>query len=188
MTMKTPIWMTAALATALLGGAAGATEPPASGEKQIRVRDDVTASKVKLDVKQTKASYKVGEAIRFSARVDRAAYVYVYTRDPDSKYLTLLYPARAADKNRLAAGKWVVVPPKQEFFGDEPGAEKIVVVASAKPIDLNSRYFTEEGKFLRTSSESLSAAFGEKGIKLRDETPTVSADPGQKILSVKIVK
>jgi hypothetical protein len=181
--LKGLIVVSAIMVTGMVANAAPAQE------KQIRMREaaDVAAG-IKLAVQQTKRSYKVGEAIKLRAKVDRAAYVYIYTRDADSKYLTLLYPARPSDNNKLSAGKWAMLPPKQEFFGDAPGAEKIVVVATGKPIDLNTRYFTEEGKYMRASAESMTAAFAEKGIRLRDETPATKVDESQKILSVKIVK
>jgi hypothetical protein len=176
--------------TAIALAAALAAAPASqSATKQIQLRDETSAPGVTLTVRQTKSTYHVNEPIRLRAKVDKTAFVYVYTRDADSKYLTLLYPARAEDNNRLTPNKWTILPPRQEFYGDEPGNEKLVVIASAKAIDVSARYFTEAGKFLRATPEAASAAFADKSIRLGDLSPQAqSEDPAQKILQVKIVQ
>ncbi len=155
--------------------------------KQIGMRPRAAAAPLVLEVKADKPEYKVNEAIKVKARVNRPAYVYVFVPDAKGNQVILLYPEKATDRNLLPRGQWVSLPPAREFFSDAPGRERIFFVASPKPIDMSARYFIDAG-FGRAPGAELTKAFAEKGIRVRPRDTDAAAvrDPNQKLLVLRI--
>lgn len=83
-------------------------------------------------------SYRVGEEIEVGVRVDRDAYVYLFSLQPDGS-VTQILPNRFSDDNYVRAGESRTFPPSGAgfVFNTEPptGLSKVVAVASARELD-----------------------------------------------------
>ena len=93
-------------------------------------------------------TYRVGEEIRVSVRVDRDAYVYLFSLQPDGS-VTQILPNRYSDDNRLSAGETRTFPPSGAgyVFNTEPptGLSKVVAVASTRELDTRELARFESG-------------------------------------------
>lgn len=107
-------------------------------------------------------SYRVGEEIRVSVRVDRDAYVYLYSLEPDGT-VTQILPNRFTSQNRLSAGETRTFPPSGAgyvFNVDPPtGLSKVVAVASTRQLDTVELARFESGRAFATSD------IGERGFQ-----------------------
>ena len=83
-------------------------------------------------------TYRIGEEIRISVRVDRQAFVYLFSIQPDGS-VTQILPNRFSDDNRLEAGETRTYPPQNAgyVYNVEPptGLSKVVAVASTRELD-----------------------------------------------------
>lgn len=83
-------------------------------------------------------TYRVGEEIRIGVRVDRDAFVYLFSIQPDGS-VTQILPNRFSDDNYLRAGETRTYPPQDAgyVFNTEPptGLSKVVAVASTRELD-----------------------------------------------------
>lgn len=155
-----------------LGGSLAAAQ-----DKAIRVREAGEA--LKVSVEPTKPEYKVDEPIRFRVKGNDSFYLYVYSVDAATGNAWLLLPNKKSKDNRFAGGKTVMVPSKNvEFVADKPGKEKIVMVATAKKLDVATGSFKAKGDFLEGSTQELEGDFESKGIRVREaaeSSPSVGA-------------
>jgi hypothetical protein len=107
-------------------------------------------------------SYRVGEEIRVSVRVDRDAYVYLYSLEPDGT-VTQILPNRFTSDNRLRAGQTRTFPPSGAgyvFNVDPPmGLSKVVAVASTRQLDTEELARFESGQAFARSD------IGERGFQ-----------------------
>jgi hypothetical protein len=171
------------LLTALLSvGAVQAEE-----DKGIRVRDSGSSAETtsaSVTIESAKSEYKVDEPIRFRVKATKPMYVYVYSVDPDTGNALMLMPSRKLKENRIEANRSVTVPAKAiEFYSDKPGKEKVVVVASAKKLDIDPMKLKAMGDFGTADSEALESDFESKGIRVRDASPGGSSANGAVVKS-----
>lgn len=107
-------------------------------------------------------SYRVGEEIRIGVRVDRDAYVYLYSIQPDGS-VTQILPNRFSDDNRLSAGETRTYPPRDAgyVFNVEPptGLSKVVAVASTRELD------TRELARFQSDAAFATSDIGEQGFQ-----------------------
>jgi hypothetical protein len=115
-----------------------------------------------LDKSGEVPSYRVGEEIRVSVRVDRDAYVYLYSLEPDGT-VTQILPNRFTSDNRLRAGETRTFPPSGAgyvFNVDPPmGLSKVVAVASTRQLDTEELARFESGQAFARSD------IGERGFQ-----------------------
>ena len=147
----------------------------AAQDKAIQVREAGEA--LKVSVEPTKPEYKVDEPIRFRVKGNDSFYLYVYSVDAATGNAWLLLPNKKSKDNRFEGGVAHAVPGRNvEFVADKPGKEKVVVVASAKKLDIESAKFASEGDFSRASESDMEKSFESKGIRVRDREESASAD------------
>lgn len=139
-------------------------------DKAVRVRDAAPVGSFKFQVQTEKAAYKVDEPIRLKVRAEQDFYLYVYAVDEASGNAWLLLPNRKQPHNRISANQWQKVPGANlEFVSDKPGMEKLIVVASAKKVDIDPMKLSAKGgDFVETKAADLEGAFEAKGIRIRD--------------------
>lgn len=88
-------------------------------------------AKLTLDVKQPKQVYEANEAISLVVTTNKEAYIYLLA--PDNGGNPLVFPAGQDKSNKTAAGVPLTIP---DFASDKAGVEKIIVVASTRPLSL----------------------------------------------------
>lgn len=111
-------------------------------------------------------TYRVGEEIRIGVRVDRDAYVYLFSLQPDGS-VTQILPNRFSDDNYLRAGESRTFPPPDAgyVFNTEPptGLSKVVALASTRELDTRElARFQSQGATFATSDlgqEGFQSAF-----------------------------
>jgi hypothetical protein len=115
-----------------------------------------------LDKSGEVPSYRVGEEIRVSVRVDRDAYVYLYSLEPDGT-VTQILPNRFTSDHFLRGGQTRTFPPSGAgyvFNVDPPtGLSKVVAVASTRQLDTQELAKFESGRAFATSD------IGERGFQ-----------------------
>ncbi len=107
---------------------AGTEAGQADGTKAITL---LQKEKLTVEVKPSKQVYEVNEAISFTVTTNKEAYVYLFA--PGNTANALVFPTGEGKNNRTIAGKPFTLP---AFASDKAGVEKIVVVASTKPLSL----------------------------------------------------
>jgi TolB-like protein len=104
------------------------------GDRGIRLE-------VKLDRKEG-STYRWGEKMRISFRVDAPCHVYLFNVDT-TRQVTQLYPNEWHRDEKVQAGRWYQVPgPGEEWelvIEGEMGIEEIIAVASSRPLQLNGQ-------------------------------------------------
>ena len=94
-------------------------------------------------------TYRVGEEIQVGVRVDRDAFVYLFSLQPDGS-VTQILPNRFSDDNYLRAGETRTFPPSGAgyVFNTEPptGLSKVVAVASTRELDTRQLARFESGE------------------------------------------
>lgn len=102
-------------------------------------------------------SYTMGEEIRIGVRVDRDAYVYLFSLQPDDS-VTQILPNRFDEDNFLEAGETRVYPPSgaSYTFNVEPpaGLSKVVAVASTRELETRELARFQSGRAFATSDLS----------------------------------
>jgi len=92
-----------------------------------------------LDVKvqPTRNVYRVGEPIDLLIKGNRDFYLYLFTVDGDREVGRLLTPASPEDIRKYKAHRVYQVPGgDKKLVSDESGVERIIMLASSKPVDL----------------------------------------------------
>lgn len=148
-----------------LGVAMQATAQDVS-DKAIRIGGS-SGKTLKVTFNPIKTSFRVGEPIRFRVRGNQTFFLYVYTVDKDSGKAILLLPNPKQDGNKYRGHRSQLVPNRNvEFYADEPGKERIIMVASTKYIDVENRY-QKSGDFFTGDAAGIEEAFASKGIHIR---------------------
>lgn len=98
----------------------------------------LNTSAFKVEVKSSKGSYANGEAIGYSVTSSADGYLNLFELDSTGA-LTLLYPNRYQQDNRVQAGKTLTFPgqgaPFQLVAGDPFGRSQVVALVSDTPLD-----------------------------------------------------
>ena len=125
-----------------------------------------TTPKLAVEFAPNKAVYKVEEAIKFKVTANKDCYLYIFGINEAAKMAYVLLPNKLETDNQIKAGDSMVIPgDKIEFYGDKPGVEKIVYVASTKKIDLNTGQYEKSGTFMTTTPEIMTKDL--KSIRMR---------------------
>lgn len=115
-----------------------------------------------LDKSSEVPTYRVGEEIRISVRVDRDAFVYLYSLQPDDT-VTQILPNRFDGENYLRSGQTKTYPPSGAgyVFNVEPptGLSKVVAVASTRELATQELARFQSGQSFATSD------IGERGFQ-----------------------
>ena len=147
-------------------------------EKNIHVEaPDSQPEPLRVKLQTVKASYKVDEPIRFHILGNKTFFLYLYSIDRDSDEVTLLLPTREGQRhNKYPANQTMVVPNEGQarFLADEPGRERVLMVASTRYLPLRSRWY-REGADRYTgpgAGREFEKEFAEKGIRVRGPDKT----------------
>lgn len=142
--------------------------------KQIVVQD-VVSKNLNVSVTPTKKHYKVNEPIHFNVSGNKDFFLYVFSFDENNNNATLLFPNKSHTGNKFRSAHKNVIPSKKvKFVSDRPGKEKVVVIASTKYFQWNTKGYTTAGKFLQTSGDEFNKQVKAFRIRSRQATPSVS--------------
>ena len=145
-------------------------------EKTIRVETPESEPKaLRVKLEPVKASYKVDEPIRFHIRGNKTFFLYLYSVDKETDEVTLLIPTREGQKhNKYPANQTLVVPNEgeAELLADEPGRERLLMVASTRYLPLKSRWYRKGLDYYTGKGADFEAEFADKGIRVRGPDKT----------------
>lgn len=143
--MKKPAILTALAAALLLPLAAPAQATPRLSTQSIIVNPVPTTLSAQVWVDRDTSgsytpSYRIGDPIRVSVRVNEDAYVYLFSIDPSGSVDQVL-PNRLGGGNYVRAGEIRSFPSANDNFtysvGGIPGVNKVLVVASRRQLNLS---------------------------------------------------
>ena len=179
--MKNVQKMSLLLAGAMLALSAAAA-PLFAAEPTKDIRVEQKTDKIAIDVKPGKKSFAVDESISLKVKVNKPAYLYIFNIGADNEKVTMLFPNQFDKNNKvLPSKKGITIPGKKtEFKSDREGMENVVVLASAKELNLdaapqgNSKFFSvgkgmldKSMKDIRVESRSAGAPEGDvKELKI----------------------
>lgn len=134
------------------GGGMGALEAVPQSIKVIRVRSGGggggrstdrprSGGALDVDIRTERDSYRVGDGIFFKVRGNKSFHLYLITADPETGRAIALLPNRYHTAGRIkypGDGRWRKVPnPGAEFYADEAGTDRIIMVASEKYLNVD---------------------------------------------------
>ena len=131
-----------------------------------------------LDVRLSATKLREGENVEISVRLSDPAYVYIFDIYESGK-AALLYPSPRLPSNRLEAGRWYTFPDESwkqageslkacPIPGDKINRERIKVIATSKPLDLQlDRYTLEDLADLREGPKGQIAEINQKLVQLQ---------------------
>ena len=144
------------------------------GEKAIRAETpDAEPLRVKLE--PVKASFKVDEPIRFNIRGNKPFFLYIYSVDKETDAVTLLLPTKKGQRhNKYPANRTLAVPNKGEIelLADEPGRERLLMVASTKYLPVKSKWYRKGADYYVGKTADFEKEFADKGIRVRGPDKT----------------
>ena len=111
-----------------------------------------------LDVafEPVKPVYSVGERIRFRVKGNQTFYLYLFSIDDQTNRGVVILPNRLQQYNKYRPGELYIVPEKDvEFYGDRPGRERIIMVASTEKLDVDWRQYSVSGDFWTGSAKEM---------------------------------
>lgn len=135
----------------MAGGAAtkaGALELDNGGNQGFMTEwDDPAPSagdRLQVEFRAVKDIYTVGEPISFRLMTNRPAYVYLFSLGEEGEGLIPLFPNRYEQGNLLRSHKAVLLPGRRSTFrSEQPGVERVILVASERPLNLKGTAFRE---------------------------------------------
>ncbi|OGT89327.1 MAG: hypothetical protein A2286_11990 [Gammaproteobacteria bacterium RIFOXYA12_FULL_61_12] len=178
------LWAPAA--TAAPSGEGSALKNVAAGQKLIRIRDAGDGAPgeegLQIDIRTARSTYRQGQAIRFQVRGNHDFFLYLINIDPRSGRAVAILPNRLQTGDSIkypGDGQWYSVPNERlEFYGDRPGLERIIMIASERYLEVDSLLRKSRSKAagdfyameapLDALDEAIGASYGEKTIRIRD--------------------
>ena len=146
------------------------------GEKTIRVETPESESDpLRVRLEPVKESFRVDEPIRFHIRGNKTFFLYLYSVDKETDEVTLLLPTREGQRhNKYPANRTMVVPNEGQaaFLSDEPGRERLLMVASTRYLPVKSRWYRKGSDFYVGSTAELNEEFGAKNIRVEGPDKT----------------
>lgn len=122
--------------------------------------------KLQVDIAPLKPSFKVNEPIGFSLSSNREVFIYLFSMDHERRKATMILPNRHQSSNKYPATRGYRIPNNTvEFLSDQPGTEKLVMVASEKWIDWDKQGYKEAGDFMEAPADLVEKQI--KALKLR---------------------
>jgi hypothetical protein len=122
--------------------------------KRLNVRSSAEEQgDFKVKFEPVKPVFKVGESIRFKVKGNKTFYLYLFSVDQKEKIGYVLLPNVKQQYIKYKAGKEYMVPEKYiEFYSNNPGNEKVIMVASTKKMDVELGRFKKSGLFFRADA------------------------------------
>lgn len=155
------------LATILLGLAmyaaspALADPPPAAGDNLSDVKQDHPGFYVRASCDHATGVYEEGDPLVLTVKCESDAYLYVIYEQSDGKRYQI-FPNSGQPDNRVRGGEEIRVPGKDDLFrwnvSPPFGKEKVLVVASKKPVDALSLPELQKSVFNPVSSRAFKGA------------------------------
>lgn len=98
-----------------------------------------------VDIEPVRERYDVDEPIRFRVRGETPFYVYLYSLDNENGESTLIFPNHWEQDNYYPGGRSYLIPNRDaEFYGERPGTERVVMVASRRPLEMSRAQLESE--------------------------------------------
>ena len=145
-------------------------------EKTIRVETpEAEPEPLRVHLEPVQASFRVDEPIRFNIRGNKTFFLYLYTVDKDTDEVTLLLPTQEGQRhNKYPANQTVVVPNEgqAEFLANEPGRERLLMVASTRYLPVKSRWYRKGSDYYVGSTAELTQEFAGKNIRVEGPDKT----------------
>jgi hypothetical protein len=117
--------------------------------------------------------YQTGERIRFKIKANKTCYLYLFSIDEAQNRGYVLLPNVKQQYNKYKADVEYNVPEKDvEFFSDQPGTERIVMVASTKKLDIKMEKYVKAGDLFRSEAKAMEQDVKELRIRSSGDKET----------------
>lgn len=145
-------------------------------DKTIRVETPgLEPEPLRVRLEPVKASFRVDEPIRFHIRGNKTFFLYLYSVDKDTDEVTLLLPTQEGQRhNKYPANRTMAVPNEGQavFLADEPGRERLLMVASIRYLPVKSRWYRKGSDYYVGSTAELNQEFAGKNIRVEGPDKT----------------
>jgi hypothetical protein len=118
-------------------------------QKMIFSRPVVKRVGLDIEFDSVKNNYAVNESIKFKVKGNKKFFLYVFNIDRKNNKAVMILPNDLQSGNKYSANNWYNVPNANiEFYSDSAGIEEVVIVASSKWIDFDTKSYKKIGKFM----------------------------------------
>jgi len=122
----------------------------------------------KVMFEPVKPVYKTGERIQFRVRGSKTFYLYLFSVDTRENRGYVLLPNALQQYHKYSAKKEYLVPEKNvEFYSEQPGTEKIIMLASTKKLDIRMEKYTKSGNFFTSEASEVEEEVKSLSIRSR---------------------
>lgn len=114
--------------------------------------------------------FQSGDGIRLHLRCSRSVLAYIVLVGSSGRKSILYPPADSAEDNKLEAGKEYIVPPRGLIkFDENAGTERLFVVLSNKPLNLDQQLSTTDATIDDTALNGTPQQVGDYGVMSNDD-------------------
>jgi hypothetical protein len=136
-------------------------------EKELGIRQ--SSSNLVVQFEPVRNEVQVNEAIRFRIKGNQTFYLYLFSINPELNRAVMLIP-NDRHGNKYEGGTTYTVPnPNLEFYADEPGLEKVVMVASTRYLQMDKGLYDKSGPFMTASAQQGRAQVKELSVRAARE-------------------
>lgn len=123
-----------------------------------------------VEFEPVKPVFNAGEPIRFKVMGNKTFYLYLFSIDEKANRGYVLLPNLRQQYNKYKANTEYNVPEKNiEFFSDNPGTEKIIMLASTKKLDVKMDKYTKAGNFMSSNASDVEQETKALRVRSRDQ-------------------
>ncbi|MEZ5471332.1 MAG: DUF4384 domain-containing protein [Marinicella sp.] len=141
-----------------------------------------------VDMTPVKQSFLPDEAIKFNIKGNRDFFLYVFAVDEKNSNVTMMLPNKFQKGNKYTANQLHRVPnaTEMELVSDRPGTEKIVMLASTKYLDWDTKGYAEAGRYMSTQQERFDSQL--EALSVRPVQNDKVSDNSEMILREMMIK
>lgn len=108
-----------------------------------------------VDFKPVKKVYNTGEQIRFKISANKTFYVYLFNINMNENTGYILFP-NILQYNKYIANRQYSIPQKNVvFYSENPGIEKIIMLASTTELNIAVNRYKKKGNFFTCKGDIL---------------------------------
>ncbi|MEW6267259.1 MAG: DUF4384 domain-containing protein [Thermodesulfobacteriota bacterium] len=117
-----------------------------------------SAGGLRVTFEPVKTVFQVNEPIKFKIKANKQFFLYLFSLDKQTNQGVLIMPNELYQGNMYQAdAEFIAPPPNYEFFAQNPGLEKIIMVASTAWLELDHKKYTKSGGFFTGQAVDMEA-------------------------------
>ncbi|RLC22235.1 MAG: hypothetical protein DRI57_00315 [Deltaproteobacteria bacterium] len=140
----------------------------AEWSEALEVRSGNSYGDFQVMFEPLKPTYNVGEHIQFRIKGNKTFYLYLFSIDSRQNRGYVLLPNVLQQYHKYSANTEYLVPEKNvEFYSEQPGTERIIMLASTEKLDIKLEKYAKSGNLF--ASEAFQIEQEVKSLRVRSK-------------------